>query len=94
MGRAQEFRTRRSGVIEIQETNSTHVGVETSQKRDFSVVISQKTFTGELQLLSMSTALWGQRQRMLDPTEIRDCQRYPGELRWLAPASRPDGCAR
>ena len=70
------------------------MGVELSQKPDFSSELAQGEFTNQLQLLETSPALWKARQRPLSGDEKFKCQCKFGELRWLATVSRPDIRAR
>ena len=90
MEKVKVYFTRRFGAMELQGTSFTHASVEISQQGDFPVDIARKVFTHELQLLPASADLWKQRQRALNPSDIRACERI-SDMRTV---SRPDICAR
>ena len=66
--------TRRPGALKLQATDFNHVGSVVAQQRDFAAALARKVSAGELELLPTSAELRNQRQSLLDPSEIRDCQ--------------------
>ena len=54
-GKATAYRAKRSGVAEIQDTASTHVGMDIAQSEDVSVEIARATSTDALQILPTAT---------------------------------------
>ena len=85
---------RRFGPLKVQENNFVHVGMELTQKADFSVELTQAEFTRQLQFLDTSPALWKRRQDPPSDEGELFCQCKMEELRWLATVSRPDIRAR
>ena len=86
--------THRFGAKGIQETNFTSAGAEISQKKDFSVAITQKR-PGMDSNYSRRLLNYGNIDKGLSGLSgIHDCRWKLGEPRWLATASRPDMCAR
>ena len=70
------------------------VGMKLVQGSTFSASLTQGGFTKNLQPLPTTPKLWAARQHLLSPEDDRLRQRMPGELCWLATASRPDISAR
>ena len=68
--------------------------MELAQKPDFSVELTQAEFARQWKFTDMSPELWNRRQNPPSHEEKMLRQGEMGELRWLAPVSPPDICAR
>ena len=88
MGSARDYLAGRSGVMELQESNFTHVCMAVLQKAGLSLSNTLKALTPSPAEMRKQT------RRKLDLNEIRVRQRKLGELRWLAMVSLPDSNAR
>ena len=55
MRKATAYLFERPGVADIQDTASTHVGMDIAQSKDVSLEIARATFTDALQILPTST---------------------------------------
>ena len=68
--------------------------MELPQDMHFSVMVTQREFTGELEMLPTFPTFWAERQRPRIVQEARNRQCKLGNLRRLATLSRPDILAR
>ena len=94
LSQTRAFSGHRSGKLKVQEPTSVRAGMEVSQETNFTEKLAQEEFTSNLKPPPTYPDLQAAPRQPLSQLDIQLRRCTFGELRWPAPVSRPDICAR